>query len=366
MYYVSPDFEINSFTDNSLYQYYSSTNCLTILDDVISKNIIAEDEIVNIDNQKHACPISKKVKDAYKVHYLCQCYDMLLKNGTNDLIFDMLNTSNPYDKFAICLVAIIHENMDIIQMLVRLNFDFDQCIYTYVPHNTSNRIENLSLYVTIDNFLYYAVQHNKKNIVNHLIHHGVKIKINYVYHLFCYINNYDISLLDNILGQLEKDSTTLLIENISYGYNNIVDRLLNMDPGLNINMVKSDLIKYKTFYGYGYRNINLTTLKLLINYGLIVDDDLFQDIFQSNSIDTIDYLMTEYHFIPHNESITKLFQDMNKDLRKFELLTKHNIDLSNVKHFSESDKSYKFMNSLRNCNMDVETLTAFLIDKYCL
>ena len=111
-------------------------------------------------------------------------------------------------------------------------------------------------------------------------------------------------------------------------------------------------------------------LKILINYGLIVDNDLFQDIFQSNSIDTIDYLMTEYHFVPDNDSIAKMFQNMDSNFAKITLLTKHNVDLSNVKYLylnsqnkpDRSSKIFELINLLKKCNIDGDILIAYLLN----
>ena len=357
-YHVAPSFEINSFTDSSLYQYYNNTNCLTILGDVIGK--IVEDH--KMDSVNH-----RRKQD--KIAHLCQCYDVLLKNGFDSVVYDMINTSNQYDQFAICLVAINNDRLDIIKILAGLNFDFFQHITCFV--NNSDSIYGNGL----NNLLGYSLKLEKKiEIVKYLFSHGIQLDIENDFYLFYYINynDHDFSLFDDFFSMHQQHSLAILIKIMNYGYSKIVERLLNIDTNLNLNMVKSNLVKSVTDNKVVYNNLNLYMIKLLINYGLIVDNDFFQDIFQNYNTDTIDYLMTEYHFVPDNDSIAKLFQDMDSNLHKIKLLTKHNVDLSNVKYLDSNDqkeidqycKMFEFINSLKRCNLDGDILTLCLLKKY--
>ena len=82
-YFVGPNFEIESFKNSSLYRYHIA-NYLPNLNNIIIT-------IINVE-------IRQKI---IAMHHLCQCYDLLIKNGYDNLIYEMISTSNQYDIFAI-------------------------------------------------------------------------------------------------------------------------------------------------------------------------------------------------------------------------------------------------------------------------
>ena len=361
-YYVRPDYAVSWFKNSSLYQYYT-TNNLTILDDAIGK--ILEDKLTDPDTEIRNITVSnfnmRNINElyAYNINYLCQCYDVLIKNNfDDDLIHDMINTSNSYDNFAICLVAIFNEKLDIMQMLAHTNFDFDQhiCIYSFYASNML--AENAGLY----NLLSYAIRHDRINIVRYLIQYGVQVNLDSNYYTE-YISQHDIGLFDELYSLYKGDRSALLFKNICEENFQVVDRLLCTDTRLNINQLKPDLVKYLISKKLYYRpHICLDILQLLVKHGLVIDNYFFQDIFIFSDIGTLDYLMTEYYFVPNNDVIAKLFQDIKFEIDKIDLLVKHNVDLSNFKYFAGSDKSDKLTNLAKICNLDHETLVAYLVD----
>lgn len=369
-YYVYPHTEIGMFTDSSLDQYYIS-NCLTILDDVVQPliNNKIKVRIANACNGK----IYESALKMYQMHHLCLCYDILVKNGLDNLICDMLNTVNKYDMLAICLVAIINERTDIMEKLVGLNFDFGQAIMVCTDMEETDG--KIYLYSDGDcsTILSYAIHYNKITIVKYLLQNDIKMDLASIGRLFSYINNKDISLFDDFyhLGKSEMgndrmigkwSSLDLLMWNIDIENNKVVERLLSTDPNLDPNLVKSNLEKYEI------STIGLDTLKILINYGFVIDNEFSQFIFERCGRDTdiIDFLMAEYSFVPTDDMITKLFQDIKyeESMAKIRLLAKHNIDLSNIKYAGKSIKSLKFIESIKNCNLDLQVLTTYLLDNF--
>ena len=359
-YYVSPDFEISSFQDSSLYQYYNSVNYLTILDDVIETILQNKIKVANSFGDK-------EIESAVKVQRLCQCYDILIKNNFDDLICDMLNTFNKYDQFAICLVAIINENMNIIQLLAQLNFNFNQKHIFFVrydnPQQPTNEI-SFGHRVGCDSIFMYPVYYNKIDIIKYLLQNGIKMDKKTCVNFFNCINNRDISLFDDFYNLCQPlDSLDLLIVNISNNNHKIIERLLDMNTGLDVNMIKLSMTGDTN--GFRCNGIKLDTLKILINYELVIDNELFQNIFKTVYMDekVIDFLMTEYSFVPDNELITESLQKI--DITKIKLLIKHKVDLSNVTYADKPDEYSEFVDSIKSCNLNVDILLATLLkNKY--
>ena len=363
-YYVYPGFEVGSFEDSGLYQYYHNTNHLTVLDDVMQTIL---KKTLAYANYKITCSYNDgRGKTILNIHHLCECYDVLIKNGTDNLICDMLNTSNRYDQFAIYLVAVINERIDIIQLFMQLNFDFNQEIRLYTMFERSEPTNTIHLFESPqhNNLFTYALQNNKIDIAKYLLQNGIKIDSIGSKCLFGYINDHDdhdhdTSLFDDFynLCQEQLNSLVLLVENINNNNHKIIERILNTEIGFDINMIKP------YFKEYSLSSTKLDTFKILINYGLVIDNELFQDIFKNADMDVIDFLMSEYHFTPDNDLIMQLFQ--NTCLIKINLLIKHNVDLSNVMYNNQNDKYYKFANLTKRCNLDMESFVAFLLSSRC-
>ena len=278
---------------------------------------------------------------------LCNMIDALLQNNLDEIIYDMINIvqNNSDDMIAICLVAIINERLDIIPLLVSREFDFSINIFDR---------SNSDFHFGSKNLIDYAMANGKISIVRVLLDMGIEPTIISKLNDQCTdnLNNFSIDncsiddeYFDFIIDSYPKYHTPLLILSI---YKNDIDRIIklcNINPNLINDLVQnfSNYIKHDSCIG----EIKLDTFKLLVNYGLIIDDSFFEIIFGKENSELVDYLMSTYNFVPSDTLIKGVFNKISHSM--IEILFKHRVDLSKIKPKISLDDIF---HKLEECNMD--------------
>ena len=165
-------------------------------------------------------------------------------------------------------------------------------------------------------------------------------------------------LFDLILDFYPEHHQLLFIASIGNRDVGQLDKLLaTMNANICIELPTNNLHNHYNIMRNIYDNLNLEIFKLLAKYGLNMTDELLEIIFVYCNIDLVDYIMSEYHFVPKDSLIKNVF--LNFDLEKIELFAKHNIDLSMVKMINNNSE---LVQSLENCNLDSKILLAYALN----
>ena len=288
---------------------------------------------------------------------LCLCYDRLIKNHMDQIIYSIINgyniDINSHEMFAICLAAIINEDIDIMNMLSLKNFNFDIRFKTYIyTHHCSGRV----------NLIDYAIHHNKNTIAKYLLELGTKLHISDdvgADYISVALNKMNDALFDFILNTYPQYHQSLFIASICNRNIERIDKLLTTNINIKIELPTNSLHDYYHIMGNIYLKLNLDIFKLLAKYGLNITQELLQIIFVCSDINLVDYIMSEYHYIPTNKLIDSVFSNFN--LKKIKLFAKHNIDLSDVKIINSHTD---LIQSLEKCNLDNKSFMASMLNHY--
>ena len=351
-YNIKPHVEITQFTDSKIYQYCQNNMHNKVFAD-------SSQSIDHIENYKTHCVI-----DAIQTEKMCFYYDALIKNHMDNLIYEMISICGQHEQMAICLVAINNEKLDIIENLMSAKFDFNVCLDAYFYGDSFG-----SKFC----FIGYAIYYKKIKIVQCLLDNGIGLNIldkAKKYFLY-YVRTFDDEIFDLIINRYPQYHQSLLIISI---YNNKADwtkRLFDTSPNINIDQIQyyfgqpfndndNDNDKADSAIQTGLvRNINVDVLKLLVGYGLEINQQLFETIFYQLNVDVTDYLMTEYseyHFVPTDELIMHVFLNMKIDMIK--LLIKYNVDLSQIQH---AHPLGELIESAEKCGLDPKIFLHLLL-----
>ena len=288
-------------------------------------------------------------------HSLCLCYDALIKNNMGEIISKIIDNCNidadGHEMVAICLAAIINEDINIINMLSEKKFNFDIKFNTYI--NTC---------LTYVNLIDYAIYHNKNTVAQYLLELGTNLVIDLTNQSnklsFALSNLLDDKLFDFILDSYPQYHQSLFIASICCPNIRRMDKLLtSSSTNIDIELPTNNLHEYYNVARNIYKNLNLDIFKLLTKYGLNVTQELLEKIFVNCDIILVDYIMSEYHFVPNNKLIDNVLSSL--DMEKIKLFAKHNIDLSGIKIINSQ---IDLVSSLEKCNLDPKVFLTYILD----
>ena len=331
------------FGSSKIYQYHQSNIDNKILSDIV----------IHIDSTKDQRP--RFNDNTEQTENLCLFYDAIIRQNMDDIVYEMMNVCDNREKIAICFAAIINDRSDIIEDLLADKFDFSAHFYNlyFICREIHCRF----------NFINYAIRYDRIKIVKYLLDSNIDFDIltdKYNQVAWCMYNlKEDSQIWDLVTYYYPKYHSQLLIIAINKGYHCWINQLINSDHMDQIQYffkpASSDCIGTK-MKEMVCNKINIPTIKLLVDHGLVIDQELYETIFNYGNTELIDYLMTEYHFIPSDQLIASVFYKINIQIIK--LLIKHNIDLSSIQYVSKYDD---FMEGLSNCNMDPKIFAKFMI-----
>ena len=345
-----------SFTKSNIYQYSKNNLHIIELTKIIENTIIVTNDI---DNKKN---LMRRQRNTLS---LCICYDKLIKNKMNEIITDIINdccvNANDHEMFAICLAAIINQDINIMHMLSLKDFDFG--IYFRIFGADFRR----GCYL-ID----YAIYQDKITVVKYLLELGAKLASDSAVARprLEITNQYDTisfvlpclkdELFDFIIDSYPQYHQLLFIASICASNNNRIDKLLTtLGTNIKVELPTNSIHDYYNIRQKIYHNLNVDMFKLMATYGLDVNHELLEIIFIRSNIDLVDYIMFEYHFVPTNRLIDDIFSDF--DLPRIKLLIKHNIDLSNIEIINDHTD---LIGSLGNCNIDSKIFLAYMLNHF--
>ena len=331
----------DSFKKSSIYAYSKSNPDNTELAAIITKAYYLE---------------SKFRGDASVLDKLYDCYTNLIDKKMDDIIYQMIGANNSDDVAAICKVAIDNSRLDIIQAVSSVNYNFNRSI---------NESFNNS-YATVTD---YALLRHNLPIVKHILENGGNLNV-YDEHdghdrlylpAFAILHNDEI--VNYIIDTYEIYHNILIFTSIMHDKLDYVKRILEYGTDIDMGQIQSffeatvgDAVIPECMLS---AKCSPELLQLLVSYGLNVNDKIFTSAFCNRNDELVDYLITDYHFMPSDSLITDIF--MEWDLNMLRIMIKHKIDLSNIKPISQA---HLFIDPFIECGMDLKTLSTYLMSAH--
>ena len=274
---------------------------------------------------------------------LYNCYNEILENKLDEIIYDIVGNPVSMDEVAICKVAVANNRLDIIDFMIAKKS-------THIHFNSALGSHTFEI-------LQHVVQSNNMIVVKYLVDNGIspfehqmnafKSSFYYSIEIFNYYINLDIPYTTLCSAFL-----WCCFDN----YNNscsekkldMIKQILNI--GININDISTDIIKNS-----GRLKVNV--LQFLMDHGFdISNTKILLDACRHSNHELIEFLLKQ-GIEPDNRVLNAIFKSFNIDIVK--LLIKYNIDLSNLKPIVEH---VNIANQLESLGMDNKVLISFLLE----
>lgn len=269
----------------------------------------------------------------------------------DSVIYDILNLPLGDDESFICMVAVDNNMTEILELLISKEFDFN---YVFIRNNYE------SLYC--GSILDYCIRKNKvsmfKFFVDYFVDHSVdnrvvdikKMSYDSIQKIYQTDNEELFDYYLNIIS-LTNDAHHILAKCCEYNSQyEKVKKVLKL--GLNV----TDNSEYLGFF---IRDCSLEIIKLLIEHGLIVNDDLLTISFLHNKLYLVEFLLN-YGIAPTRETLMGIFKTMNIPIIK--LLLNNNIDLSILPNYYK-ETHVEFINQLESHGLDRDKLLHYFLQK---
>ena len=359
VYHIALKIKTTKFVDSKIYQYCQNNIHNKVFTDIMQ----SIDQLIN---SRQDSFIDKLIIRDSQTEKMCLYYDAVIKNDMADVVREMIDVCAPHEMMTICLAAIINESLDIIEILTAAKFDFNVKFDCGI--HRLNDFTSTPFY-----FMDYAIYHKKIKTVQYLLDAGIKLNIvdknyddrnSFLY----YLQTFDDEIFNLLINSYPQYHQSLLIISIYRNKLDWVKCLFDSSPNISIDQIqyyfaqpvndndKADSAIPREFC----KNISVDVFKLLVDYDLEVNYQLYETIFDKLNayvnVGIIDYLMAEYHFVPTQKLIKRAFKKMNVDIIK--LLVKYNVDLSQIRY---THPLAGLIDSVDNSGLDPKTFLCFVM-----
>ena len=279
----------------------------------------------------------------HDISYLYKCYAYLCNNNMVNVIYDILKLPANDDENFICMVAIDNNMIDVIELLIQKNeFNLNE-IYITCEYGLLNRASVLD----------YCVRQNNITMFKFFINRGINIKkMDNTTIKSIYGDDDNEAFFDYYLDEISvtEDSCYILSKCCEYNSYEKVKKVLKLGPNIAEN---------SQYLFLRITNCDLEILKLLIDNGLVVDDDLFDIYCLHNKLDAIDFLLN-YGIKPSQKTLALVFKQMRTPIIK--LFLKYDVDLSLLPN-NYNEEHIQYINQLDMHGLDQNKLLHYLLRK---
>ncbi|AVL93561.1 putative ankyrin repeat protein [Megavirus vitis] len=286
-------------------------------------------------------------------HYILISYGDLIKKGIISEIIDIIPKCESEELSIIAISCIEHHCYRILDELIKINMDFNSIIPMVIG------------FKPIHTLFSHIIERQDFEIIKYLEANEINM-----------YNNIDALIL-----ALSSDNDDIFeyAQQFNFDTTDIIDRsfciyfakICNMK---NIN-IKSITNRLQYFFDKGidinefYKNngrillkCNIDIFKIFINNGLILNDNMINEIFSVSytdiiNLDIANYLM-ELGYEPNNQAIIHVLENFNIDA--LQLLIKYNINLSDVTVSSSNE----LINGMVDNGLDHTTICHYLANVY--
>ncbi|AEQ33267.1 ankyrin repeat protein [Acanthamoeba polyphaga mimivirus] len=303
-------------------------------------------------------PQNKKLKEIMETnlseefgngsHYLLITYGDLMKNNLIDEIIDIIPKCGSDELFIIAISCIENHCYRILDELIKIGFDFN----SNIPIKICMQMDYTLFSLAIDRQDYEIIKYladNEINISNNNTDTWILALSSINEHIFEYTQqfDFDISTINHSFWSYYERACKKNYMDIK----SIHKRLQYFfDKGIDINEF------YKNNNGLFYR-CSIDIFKILIDNGLIINDNTINEAIPTSNLDIIEYLI-ELGYKPNNETIQYVLEKFNLNI--LQLLIRYNINLSDV----PTPPFNELVNSMIDNGLDYATICHYMANNY--
>lgn len=278
-------------------------------------------------------------------------YSQILEEKMDNIVMEIIDGEQSFENYVIAGSAIQNDRPTVIKKI--LDMGFNPNIGVPDPYN-NNIITGYN-----NNLLYIATNWNNFQLINMLIDYGADISF----------NNYDAVSRSNFNSTEILDlylSMNLPLDILNQKLYKYITTFSSsyIDPLFIIKLIEHGASVSYIYTQQNYFNIisrlDVNTIKLLEEHGLILDQNILNSACCGHNYDLVEYMLSKGH-IPDNNIIESVFRSVRMNIIK--IFLKYRIDLYHVNQMKTSVDSVNIVKNIVDSGITIEKLVELLLDR---